>query len=157
MVKLIISWFPGFLKCTPVVPAVTCWSHWFHLRIRLILLLFIFLPPALKLRMARRCAAVPRICRPPRDWFYTPTWQAMASAGSRSCIALTATMNCHQSPCLETHPSLGSCELFTSKPSSIMTWLWSTVCVFVFNSESLLSSHPISGMGKTWLWLRLPR
>lgn len=68
--------------------------------------------------MAHCCAAVLQTCRrrQVQAWFYILTWQAMASAESPSCTGLTATTNCHPSPCLETLPLLENCELFTSQP-----------------------------------------
>lgn len=48
---------------------------------------------------------------PARVWCSTPTSQDITSAGSPSCIALTATMSFPPSPCHETPPSPLNCKL----------------------------------------------
>lgn len=100
------------------------------------LLFLISLLLVLKWRMAHCCAAVLQTRRCPRAqvWFYTQTWQAMANAESPSCTALTATTNCHQSPCLETLPLLENCELFPWQRDSVSFTMNNCVflCITVF-------------------------
>lgn len=71
---------------------------------------FLFL--AWKLRMALPCAAVLQTHRrlQVRVWFCTPAWRLTAREESPSYIVLTATMNFHLSPCLETPQLSESCE-----------------------------------------------
>lgn len=68
---------------------------------------------ALKWRMARHRAAPLQIRCHPQGlvWSCIPAKQAMASAVSPSCTALTVTTTCLQSPSPETLPFLENCKL----------------------------------------------
>lgn len=111
---------------------------------------------ALKGEMVHHCAAVLQTCWHLRVlvWSYIPTWRAMASAGSPSCTALTATTNYRRSPCLETLPLLENCELKWLLTETVVA---NSLCSTVYVSSIVFKSHPISGMERTWLWLHLLR
>lgn len=122
-------------------------KHFFQLQSVLSFLIYLvtvypFLLLALKQRMVRHCAAVLQTRRPLRAqvWFYIPTWRAMASAGSPSCTALTATTNYHRSPCLETLPLLENCELKWSQRETAVVSNSLQLCVCLWNCQSLLNS-----------------
>lgn len=75
---------------------------------------FFYFLLVLKGRMAHQCAAAHQTLRHPQVqvWFFIPIWQLMASGGSPSCTALTATTSYHQNPYPEILPSLENCEWF---------------------------------------------